>query len=312
VTTAAATPPATLHHHQAFGLQIRSELPLPELLASTAATADIDIRFGNVPAKLPGILKHGVRYQASAEQLLLHVDRVAHYLINRGREILIQRAPDSTDDDLRVFLLGSAIGALLHQRNDLVLHGSAVAWGDACVVFLGHSGVGKSTTASAFRKKGHALLTDDLCVVRPGPDGRMLAYPGFPQTKLWLDSLQQLDLSPGGLRRIRNKLEKRAVPLAAGCDFTTTALPIRKIYLLRPHNKPELKISPAAGPQKFAILKNHTYRLGFLADVESRAGHFQQALKLAQQAPLSVVVRPSDVFQLDELVSAISADLETR
>lgn len=306
------TPPAstTPSRYRAFGLTIESAaLSLPELLPAPAETGSVDIEIveGAVRAELSDALKRGVRYQAAADRLLLQVDGVARYLVEQGRRVTIQRDPAATDDDVRVFLLGSAIGALLHQRDDLVLHGSAVEWGDEAVVFLGHSGVGKSTLASAFRKQGYAVLTDDLCVVRSGDDGRMRAHPGFPQTKLWLDSLKQLDVSPEGLRRIRHKLEKRALPL--GPDFAGEARPVRKLYLLRPHNKDEVKLAPVQGPAKFNLLKNQTYRFGFLAGVNEKVGHFQQALRLAQQAPLVTVLRPSGAFRLDELVAAIRADL---
>lgn len=299
---------ASFHFHHAFGLAIESELPLPELLDGPADTpADITISYGRVPDDLPDAVGRGVRYALAPGRLLLRVDGVARYLIANGRTITIERAPGAEDDDIRVFLLGSVFGAVLHQRNDLVLHGSAIDWHGGAVVFLGHSGVGKSTTATAFRKRGHAVLTDDLCVVRPGADGRMFAHPGFPQCKLWLDSLKKLDFAPDELARIRRKLEKRALPL--GGDFSTTPLPVKKLYLLRPHNRAEIKLTATQGPQKFSILKNHTYRFGFLAGIDGKAGHFQQALKLAQQAPLAIAVRPSGAFQLDELVAAFEADL---
>lgn len=296
--------------HQAFGLGIRSELVLPELLAGTPGLADdVTIRFGAVPEDLPDAAGRGVRYASAPGRLLLRVDGVARYLIVDGKTITIDRQPGAEEDDIRVFLLGSAFGALLHQRQDLVLHGSAIDWHGEAVVFMGRSGVGKSTTATAFRKRGHAVLTDDLCVVRPDASGRMLAWPGFPQCKLWLDSLKQLDVSPEGLARIRRKLEKRALPLHE--TFATIPLPVKKIFLLRPHNRDELKLTPAQGPAKFNILKNHTYRFGFLTGGEGKAGHFQQALKLAQQAPLTIAVRPSGSFRLDELVDTLSADLRT-
>lgn len=296
-----------VHFHHAFGLVIRSCLPLPELLPAESGVApEVEIVYGEVPAELPGALARGVRYQSAPGALRLQVDGVATYLVRDGRRITIARDPAADDDDVRVFLLASVFGALLHQRDDLVLHGSAIVADGAAVGFLGFSGVGKSTLAAAFRQRNHPVLTDDLCVVRPGPDGRMLAHPGFPQTKLWLDSLKQLDVSAEGLRRIRNKLEKRAVPL--GGDFETGPRPLKKLYLLRPSPKDELKLVPVQGPQKFSILKNHTYRFGFLAGIDGKAGHFQLALRLAQQVPVTVVHRPREPFRLKELVELLAAD----
>ncbi len=294
--------------HRAFGLTIQSCLPLPELLAAPErAEPDVEITYGGVPPELPGAIARGVRFQVTANRLLLQVDGIARYLVGDGRTITIDRDFAADDDDIKTFLLASVFGALMHQRGDLVLHGSAIEWDGQCVVFLGVSGVGKSTLASAFRQKGHAILTDDLCVVRPGADGKMYAYPGFPQTKLWLDSLKQLDISAEGLRRIRSKIEKRALSL--GAQFAMQPLAVRKLYVLRPHNRDEFKLTALQGPEKFAALKNNTYRFGFLRDIGVKAGHFQHALRLGQQAPVAAVQRPSGAFKIDELVALIETDL---
>jgi len=296
--------------HIAFGLRIDSALELPQLLSAQADTPTaVTIEYGPVPEHLPDPLASGVRFDSSPGKLLLRVDGVARYLITDGNRIVIERDPAAQDIDIRVFLLGSAFGALLHQRQDFVLHGSAIEWEGEAVVFMGNSGVGKSTTSTAFRKRGHAVLTDDLCVVRAGPDGRMLAYPGFPQSKLWLDSLEKLGFSPDSLTRIREKIEKRALPL--GDEFSPNPLPIKKLYLLRSHNKEEFVLKPSEGPQKFNLLKNNTYRFGYLAGIEGKTGHFQQAMQLAQQTPLAIAIRPRQGFQLDEFVAALEADLRT-
>jgi hypothetical protein len=302
------SPSSPSHRFRAFGLTFASALPLPELLpAEAGSVADVDIRYGPVPPELPGVLARGVRYQSAPGALRLRVDGVADYLVRDGRTITIARQPQAVDDDVRVFLLGSAFGALLQQRGDLVLHGSAVEWQGEAVAFVGRSGTGKSTLASAFRRRGHAVLTDDVCVVRPDAGGRMCAHPGFPQAKLWLDSLKQLEFDPAGLRRIRGKLEKRAVPLADA--FRDEPRRLRKLYVLRSHNRDELKIAPLSGPAKFTALKNQTFRFGFLAAIDAKAAHFQHAMRLAQQAELSAVTRGDDLARLDELVAALEADL---
>lgn len=300
----------TGHLHTAFGLAIRSCLPLLELhsLPGAAAT-DVEIVEAGALADLPEARKFGAGIQALGDQLLLQINDVARYLVSAGRRITFARLPGISDDDVRAYLLTSAFGALLHQRQDLVLHGSAIAFHGEAVVFLGTSGAGKSTTAAAFRRRGHPVMTDDLCVVRPGPAGRLRIQPSFPHMKLWLDSLAKLELSPDGLRPIRHKREKRALPL--GAEFALTPLPLRKIYVLEPHAPDQLVITPIEGPAKLERLKRQTYRFGFLAAVGTEAAHFRQALKLAQQVPLAMVQRPVTPFRLDELVALVEADLRS-
>lgn len=296
--------------HQAFGLTFASVLPMPELLSAPAgAPVDVEIVFGAVPAELPGVLKRGVRFQSAANALRFQIDGVAAYLIEGGRRITIAPFPGVAEEEVRLFLLGSAMGALLHQRGDLVLHASAIEWNGEAAVFVGQSGMGKSTLATAFRRQGRAVLTDDLCVVRPREDGRMMAQPGFPQAKLWLDSLKRLEFEPAELRKIRACLEKRALPLEEG--FHRNALSVRKIYLLGTHNVDRFDLIPGAGPQKFNVLKNHTYRFLYIADTGTKAVHFKHAMQLAQQVPLARVVRPMAGFRIDELIELIEADLRT-
>lgn len=296
------------HRGRAFGLTFASEFPLPELLpAGDEVAPDVVVRAGAVPDELPGVLKRGVRYQAAAGALRLQVDGVGTYLIEDGQRITIALAPGADEADMRLFLLGSAVGALLHQRGDLVLHGSAVEWNGEAVVFLGLSGVGKSTLATAFKLRGRPMLTDDLCVVRPRADGRMMAQPGFPQAKLWLDSLRRFELAPEGLKPIRVKIDKRALPLAD--QFPISPLPVRRLYVLSSHNKEGFELTPGTGPQKFNVIKNHTYRFSYIADINRKAGHFQHGMQLAAQVSLARVIRPAAGFRLEELVQLIESDL---
>lgn len=298
----------TGHDHVAFGLRVRSCLPLPELLPGVATDSpDLEIVYGEVPANLDGVLKRGVRYQAARDRLLLIVDGIARFLIECGRRVTIARATAAADDDVRVFLLGPALSAALHQRGDLVLHGSAIEWDGAAVGFLGLSGAGKSTLATAFGRRGRRLLTDDLCVVRPDGDGGLKVFPGFPLTKLWLDSLRELQISAEPLPRVRSKLEKRVLRLDA--FFSAQPLPLRKLYLSWPVNDESLALRELKGPRKFDVLKRQTYRFGFLGAGEGMAGHFQHAVRLAQETPVAMLLRSNVRFRLPELLDLIAADL---
>ena len=111
----------------AYGLSIESEFEIPELASGADGEPDIAIRAGSVPETLEQPYARGVLYQAAAGRFLLNVPRIARYLVADGSSIVIQQAAGAVDVDVRVFLLGSVFGALLHQRGVLPLHGSAIA-----------------------------------------------------------------------------------------------------------------------------------------------------------------------------------------
>jgi hypothetical protein len=298
----------TRHDYQVFGLKIRSAVPLPELIADDGDGApDAEIVYGSVPADLPEASLVKARLQAAAGALLLRIEGVARYLVTGGTRIVVEPEAQAHEEDVRLFLLGSALGALLHQRHDLVLHGSAIGIGGCCAVFLGRSGAGKSTLALAFRQRGHPILTDDLSVVRAGGDGRLAVQPGYPQAKLWLDSLASVNIAGEELRRIRRSMDKRALPLDV--SFFRSALPVERIYILRSAEHDDIRIEPVSGSRRFAALRQHTYRFRYLAGSGSRAEHFQSALQLAQQVRISYVTRPRELARLAELVDRIEADL---
>jgi hypothetical protein len=185
----------------AYNLNIKSELTLPELLPClNTSVPDVHIRFGSVRTDgLPHGEQLGPFLWVAAETLWLQIPHIARFLITQGNEIIIDPEIDIDEDSIRVFLLGPVIGALLFQRGYLVLHGNAIRIGDQCMVCVGHSGVGKSTLAAGFMQRGYDILADDVVPV----DEFCQALPGFPRIKLWQDVADKLAINTTDLRRLR-------------------------------------------------------------------------------------------------------------
>lgn len=292
--------------YQAFGLTVRSCVPLPAMAAKPGATPDVHIRYGAVESDLPGELSRNGHREASSGDWLLAINGVARYRVRDGREITIDRHRDATDVDLRLFLLGSTLGALFHQRDELVLHASAVAVGGGAAGFLGASGSGKSTLAAGLVRRGCRVLTDDLCVMRSEADGELRAQPGLPHLKLCPDALKQLDVVADGLAGIGSGLEKRALPV--GDDAISEARPITRLYVLEPADTDRVSLTPLAGAAKFRALVDHTYRLSYVDGPGARARHFQHVVAMARRTLIVAVQRPRASFQLDALLDCLIAD----
>ncbi len=292
--------------YSAYHLTILSELPLPELNAWEAsnppAEPDIHIRLGRIP---PNGLAEGQQLGpflwVSPLSLWLQVPHVARFLVTGGEEILIDPEPGIDEDSLRVFLLGSAFGALLFQRGHLVLHGNAIRIGDQCMVCVGHSGAGKSTLAAGFLRRGHEVLADDVVPV----DADCRALPGFPRIKLWRDVSEKLAIDTTGLRRIRPNTEKFNLPVAGSAN----PLPIRWIYILDSDHIEAMKITPIQGMQRFQPLHNNTYRVRFLKGMVLKKEHLQLCGRLAGRIRLGRITRPRIGFTLDPMIDTILADI---
>src|SRR5438067_5672333 len=128
-----------MNSYRLFGLAIQSCVDL-HAPAIASGDHDLEIAYGTVPSQLSVVHHEGVRFQSGPRTLLLRIDKVARYLAEDGRRILIDRDPRGADDQVALFLNGPVLGAALHQRGDLVLHASVVAVDGRAVAFLGRSG----------------------------------------------------------------------------------------------------------------------------------------------------------------------------
>jgi hypothetical protein len=297
------------YYYRAFGLVMVSELELPELPRfEGGAPPDVEILRGIVPDALEEPLKAGVRYQIKPGHLLLRMDGVARFYVSRGSRVVVEQAPGAKDEDVKVFLLGSVLGALVHQRKLLPLHASGIRVDDGCVIFCGASGSGKSTAANAFVRRGYPLHTDDICVVAPGQNGRPIAYPGYPVFKLWEDSLLESGDNPASYERLRESLNKYSVP--APGPFNGEALPVRKMYVLSPYNKDEISISELSGIDKFNALRGQTYKFKFVKFMGAAEAYFRTVGLVGNRVPIAIVNRPIRTFLSDRLADALEEDFK--
>jgi hypothetical protein len=296
------------HHHRVFGLNVDSCLLLTaEMQAKYAGSIDIEIVAGAVPMALPDVQKQGVRFQVGAGCVLLTVDGVGRFFVEAGRRITMACDPAADEDDLRAFLVGPAFGALLHQRGELVLRGSAITIGGKGVLILGALGAGKSTLAAALEQRDATFLSDDLCVVRPTVEGEMRIHAGFLERRLWPDSLAELGVTASGLPRVRQGVERRAVRIT--CAVQPQSVPVQKIYVLRSRVGREVGFTPIEGMRKFHLLNRQTYRREFLDGLDAKARQCELSMRLARQTSAAIVHRPDELSSLNMLAARCLEDL---
>jgi len=299
-----------MYFYHAFGLHIYSAINLPELLDgvnNTNIDRDVIIQFGTVSKTgLPDTVTRGAFYQANRDELWLDVPNVARYLITHGNSITIDPYEHADEDSIRVFLLGSCMGALLMQRDLFLLHANAIKIGDVCVSFSGNSGAGKSTLSGAFMSRGYSILADDVCAINQAGD----VSPSFPQIKLWADSSHKLEIETHALRRIRPNIEKFAVPLEQ--QFYATHLPLKVVYILNSHNQDTFEFKAVEGMKKILPLKNNTYRHQYLKGLDKTKKHLKHTGSIASKIDVVRITRPKAGFELDKLVDLIQADLLER
>jgi hypothetical protein len=261
--------------YSVFGLVLESELTLPELFpAPEDPPVDVTIRLG--PA--------GDAHSITPEEVNLVIPKVAAYRVRGGTEMIVDPVAGASDRNIRLFLLGSALGAIVHQRGLLPLHANAIEIDGHAVAFMGHSGVGKSTMAAWFLDRGHRILADDVCVVAPDASGTPLAYPGIPRLRLWREALEQSGRRTDGFELAFDDMDKWNVPTPE--PRKRGPIPLGQIYLLRKAEQEAPQITRLSGIAAVDALVANTYRGGYLARMGGTKAHLKSCLDLVRKVPV--------------------------
>lgn len=296
-----------MYYYQAFGLTWAFSFSAPELipLKNHPAAVDVQVCLNEISNRSNNSQPAGPLLQVWPEEVLLEIPGLARFLIERGRQITVDsEAP--IDHQIRLFLFGTISALLLIQRDILPLHGSGILTPKGVVLFVGHSGFGKSTLLAAFLERGYEMVTDDIAALAVSEEGSKV-LPSFPQMKLWQNSLTHLGRSSDGLPYARTpEIDKFSVPISG--DFSPESAPLHAIYALKPRSQREVEIEPLDHSRKINTLLDHTWQKLALKRQNRHISHFQQIATVANQADIKRAYRPEAGFKLNQLADLIEED----
>jgi hypothetical protein len=282
--------------YKVFGLRVISEIELPELVLADIQDDDgVVIRVGAVAAP-----SSDAGFSSAGDAQVLNIPGVARYLVSGGCSITVNPAPGAPPGDIRLFLLGSAFGALLLQRALLPLHANAIEMDGGAVAFMGASGAGKSTLAAWFHDRDFSVLADDVCVVKTTADKGTEVLPGIPRLRLREDALTASGRRPDDYQRSfpgREDLQKFDVPLAV-TSICAEPRELRAIYVLE--NGERFSIAPLRGVEAMDALFANTYRGQLMAKGGTPRSHFLSCCAILKRTPIYRLRRVWGFSGLDE------------
>ena len=304
-----------LNRYSAFGLQIASDLVLPELATAYGATApSVSIRAGDHSQWPPlETSPHSTpTLQLAPGEWRLVLEGIGWFRASGGHTLEWQRWDDSVSDrDLRTFLVTSGLGAIAIQRGALVLHGTALEREGQAVVLLGHPATGKSTLAWCLVERGWRLLSSELVVV----DSQGSIWPGLQQIKLWHDAAIALGVEWQQLPPVRRGL-KRYACLPPDLTSSDQSVPLRCIYdLRRAKKRTEGDVEPAPArmmawevlAQKEALLslRNQAFHARMYRGMGAESQLFIQAAALARGTTMHWLRVPDGIATMRAVLAEV-------
>lgn len=288
--------------YKAFGFVIESEFAIAQIPQAEASEPDVRI----VRTDLSGLAPEEREFLRE-NAVYARVEGVAVFRVTDGRLIQVQPEPDCSDSRLGIFLMGSCMGAILHQRGCIPLHGSCVTDGARSILLTGDSGAGKSTLAAEFLRRGWKLITDDVSALYD-TDGIPVVQSSYPSQKLWQDALDRYERPESDVHSLyfTDSREKFGVDVTR--YFFDGRAPLSLVIRLVPH-MPRCDLAPIEGMTRVDQLMRNTYRSNMI-EKRNLQRHFQRCVTLSTKIPMALVSRTDGEDCAGRMYELITAYLE--
>lgn len=296
-------PSPSIYYYSIYGLTVASDFLLPEVspLESPPPTIDVSVTKCRICSQTNNIDESkDFDWHASDGYFSLHLEHTGKFLVLDGNKIVVEPYKDADVSRIRVFLLGTCFGVLIHQKRLLPIHGCAIATSSGCKVFAGPVGIGKSTLAAAFLKCGYKVLADDVSVISITESEKPIVYPSYPQIKICPDSALKLEFPIENLPPVDAAETKFRYPVTH--NHHKEPMMLSAIYILTTYENNEFSINQLDGSHKFQQLMANTYRSTLINSINVGTSHFELCAALVNLVPMYRLYRSSRSFEIISLV----------
>ena len=285
-----------MRSYNIYNLCIASELDFPELI-EIEGKADANIRFGKVD--------DAIATQAENSKAFVgELPEICRLWIYKGEEIFIEPENDVDESLIRTAILGPILSVLLRQRGLLVIHASCVNINNQGVAFMGGSGWGKSTLATAFHTQGYDVLTDDVLPIKI-EENQAIVYPSYPQFKLCPDAANFLGQDAEKLLPVSKNSFKVAYKVSH--KFEQNPIQLQQIYVLNKGS--EHKITSLKPQETFVELVRHTRAIKSITEDKFVAQHLHLCSELIKNVRFCRFTRKPSLADLPKLINLVEEDL---
>jgi hypothetical protein len=319
-----------VHRYAAFGLSIRSNLPIPGLRADppdepTTSASGLEVTLGSLPPGLARGTRGPILFQSDelddgvaslavrglGQQggvAFCYADGSVFAIDAHGTRVWATWPSPMTVDDAATYLLGPVMAAVLRARDIFSLHAGAVELAGGAVAVAGAPQAGKSTLLAALALRGATVLTDDVApLLEHG--GVLHVHPSYPRIRLWEDSVELLFGSCEALPRLTPTWEKRFLDVHEAARFGRRARALRGIFVLGERSRaPEApRVRRLSRGHAFTAVLAHLHTV-WMVPAAPQDSVFRIASRIAREIPVALVEPHIDPARLSELCDLIVAE----
>lgn len=299
------------------GLVVSSPAPLPGLVPlATAARADLRLDFDGLTDRDPQAADPF--FDSPAVQLfgpdpegcyrVAFLDGCRFAVDPIGGRIRASWLAPQTFEDAAAYATGPVLSFFLRLRRRVCLHASSVLVDGTAALFVGRSGVGKSTLAAALSTMGAATLGDDMAVIDES-DGRFVTHRGNGCVRLTRDAAAGVLGGDHGGQPIAPHWPKLRV-LTGVPSAPLDSVPIARVFSLEAGASGVDPLQPRAALE--ALWQNLRPDLSVPLPTAVQRHAFDVLTRLANQVPVTRLGVPRDYAKLADVCAGILAVLDPR
>ena len=291
------------------GLEIVSDLPIPEWdvfeYSKPSNNIDVFISLENslneeskIEENLPFISSNNYRF---------YIPSIGTYRVENGRKITVAPVSGANPQAVRLYLLGSAMGALYYQRGFLSIYASVLQIGNTSVAFCGTVGAGKSTMVAHLTRKGYNLVCDDLCRLDLSKKDQISVWPAAPSFKLWQDTIDSLGWDNKTMERDHVRYDKFHVPLGDEhpLKYPMEPIPLSAIYILDWGEWSIKRLYAQDALTRFITAA--TYRHELIEPMNILGSYWGNCLKVATHVPIFELNRSRNLLIMNQNIDLLKA-----
>lgn len=283
---------------------ISSPFEIPHLTSTSNVDAKISIIEDSFPSPANWNKEEFFHCKPIEEELIVNLKGEPFLLIRGGKEIVINKNVEATQQEREVMVLASGIATILIQKNFLLIHGATVLHNRKVNVFVGPKGIGKSTLTAALLAKGYNVIGDDICTIYKDNSGNLCMLRPPRTLKLTEDSISKLEINPN--QRDKHCDLKYWLELP---DVKASSLPLSKVFALKAVPQDYVSINQIKGTKGFQLILENLYRPAIVDGLGKWKVNFSLASEIASKLGVAEICRPENYFDIDSLVNKIEEEI---
>ena len=287
--------------YRAYGLNIESDIDLPQLLMTDELTVDLKIIKGEMPYFIIEKTK-GYEYLINnREYAYIKLDDTGEFYIENGNKIIINVFEGAEELHIQSRILGMIMGYVFYQRKILSFHGGAVLINNKAVIISGDSGAGKSSLITKLLEDNAVKFMADDTVRITEEEGYKI-YSSFPQQKLCEDTAENFGYNKESMILLNE--ERRKYALNRKEDFNDNKADLKLIAVIEPYDG-EFLVEELKGMDKVNVILKNLYPTYIYDVIGMPPEEFKNCLNLANKVNIIRIKRPYGVDLLKRMEDVI-------